>query len=148
VLLFGVASLMAGSTTGVPMLICFLHQPLHQLDFSSFNQFAVMGNIMLNVYQSIFVLFVNMPVIDININIFNCFVNYNVVLLSDVVSLMAGSITSVPISFGYGYQTAMPTSYYTITAYASAGYYTIKAPGNYTTTYDVQSYYTDPLNCV
>ncbi|EFX90362.1 hypothetical protein DAPPUDRAFT_232281 [Daphnia pulex] len=83
-------------------------------------------------------------------------VNYNVVLLSDiVVSLMAGSTTSLPMSFEHEYQTAMPTPCYTTTAYASAGYYTIKAPGNYTTTYYVQSYYTDALryytdslNCV
>ncbi len=81
-----------------------------------------------------------------NINICNCLVNYDVVLLSDFVSLMAGLTTSLPMSFGHGYQTAMPTPYYTTTTYASAGYYTIKAPGNYTTTYDVQSYYTDALN--
>ncbi|EFX89440.1 hypothetical protein DAPPUDRAFT_310518 [Daphnia pulex] len=112
VLLLGVVSLMAGSTTGVP---CFLHQPHHQLDCSSLNQFAVM-------------------------------VNYNVVLLSAVVSLMVGSTTSLLMSFGYGYQTAMPTLYYAITTYASAGYYTIKASGNYTTTYDSPSYCTDDLN--
>jgi hypothetical protein len=40
----------------------------------------------------------------------------------------------------------MPTPYYTTTAYASAGYYTINAPGNYTTTHDPPSYYTDALN--
>jgi hypothetical protein len=40
----------------------------------------------------------------------------------------------------------MPTPYYTTTAYASAGYYTIKAPVNYTTTYDAPTYYTDVLN--
>jgi hypothetical protein len=42
---------------------------------------------MLNVYQFFFVLFGNMTVIDIdiNINIFNCLANYNVVLLSDMV---------------------------------------------------------------
>ncbi|EFX90361.1 hypothetical protein DAPPUDRAFT_309695 [Daphnia pulex] len=47
-------------------------------------------------------------------------VNYNVVLLSDVVSLMAGLTTSLPMSFEHEYQTAMPTPYYTTTAYASA----------------------------
>ncbi|EFX76270.1 hypothetical protein DAPPUDRAFT_249171 [Daphnia pulex] len=72
--------------------------------------------------------------------------NYNVVLLSDiVVSLMAGSTTSLPMSFEHEYQSAMPTPYYTTTAYASAGYYTIKSPGNYTTTYDPTSYCTDAL---
>jgi hypothetical protein len=30
--------------------------------------------------------------------------------------------------------------------YVSAGYHAIKAPGNYTTTYDAPSYYTDALN--
>jgi hypothetical protein len=49
------------------------------------------------------------------------------VLLSDVVSLMAGSTTSVPMSFGYWYQTAVPTLYYTTATYASAGYYTINS---------------------
>jgi hypothetical protein len=99
VLLLGVVSLMAGSTTGVPM---FPSPTLyHQLDCSSFNQFAIMGNVMLNVYQFFFDLFGNILVIDINIDIFNCLANYNGVLLSDVVSLMAGSTTSVPMSFGY-----------------------------------------------
>ena len=65
-------------------------------------------------------------------------------LLSDVVSLMAGSTNSAPMSFGHGYQTIMPTPYYTTTTYASDGYHTIKAPGNYTTTYDAPSYYTEP----
>ncbi|EFX76351.1 hypothetical protein DAPPUDRAFT_249174 [Daphnia pulex] len=65
-------------------------------------------------------------------------VNYNVVLLSDiVVSLMAGSTTSLPMSFEHEYQSAMPTPHYTTTAYASAGYYT--------TTYDPTSYCTDAL---
>ncbi|XP_046631772.1 uncharacterized protein LOC124311359 isoform X1 [Daphnia pulicaria] len=73
-------------------------------------------------------------------------VNYNVLLLSDVVLLMAGSTNSVPMTFGHGYQTAMPTPYYYTTTYASAGYYTIKAPVNYTTPYDAPSYYTDALN--
>jgi hypothetical protein len=40
--------------------------------------------------------------LNININIFNCLVNYNVVLLSDVVSLMAGSTNSVPCLLGKG----------------------------------------------
>jgi hypothetical protein len=76
---------------------CFLHQPHHRLDCSSFNQFAVIGNIMLSVYQS-FVLFVNMPVIEYKYNIFNCLFNYNA-LLSDDVLLMAGSTTSVLMCF-------------------------------------------------
>jgi hypothetical protein len=84
--------------------------------------------------------------LNFNINIFNCLVNYNVLLLSDVVLLMAGSTNSVPMTFGHGYQTAMPTPYYYTTTYASAGYYTIKAPVNYTTPYDAPSYYTDALN--
>ncbi|EFX83295.1 hypothetical protein DAPPUDRAFT_240024 [Daphnia pulex] len=40
----------------------------------------------------------------------------------------------------------MPTPDYTTTKYASAGYYIIKAPVNYTTTYDAPSYYADALN--
>jgi hypothetical protein len=37
-----------------------------------------------------------------NVQIFNCLVNYGVVLLLGVVSLMAGSATGVQMSPGYG----------------------------------------------
>jgi hypothetical protein len=64
-----------------------------------------------------------------------CLVNYGVVLLLGVVSLMAGSATGVPMSPGYGgYQTATPPPYYTATTFAKTSYNTTKAPEYYTTT--------------
>jgi hypothetical protein len=61
------------------------------------------------------------------VHIFYRLVNYGVVLLLVVLSLMAGLTTGVPMSTGYGgYQTATPASYYT-TTYAATGYYTPKA---------------------
>jgi hypothetical protein len=54
-------------------------------------------------------------------------VNYGVVLLLVVVSLMLGSTTSVPMSRGYGGdQTATQPSYCTKKTYAL--HYTAKAP--------------------
>jgi hypothetical protein len=51
-----------------------------------------------------------------------CLVNYGVVLLLGVVSLMAGSTTGVPMSPGYGgYQATAAQEYYT----TSSPYYTI-----------------------
>jgi hypothetical protein len=82
-----------------------------------------------------------------------CLVNYGVVLLLGVVSLMGGSTTGVPISTWYGAnQTATPPPSYTTTTYATTGscttafkYYTTKAPEFYTTTYAAPSHYTDAL---
>jgi hypothetical protein len=49
-------------------------------------------------------------------------VNYGVMLLLVVVSLMVGTTTGVPMSRGYGgYQTATLPCYYTITTYATTG---------------------------
>ena len=71
-----------------------------------------------------------------------CLVNYGVVLLLGVVSLMAGSTTGVPMSPGYGgYQTATPPPYYPKATYAPTSYctkvykyYATKAPELCTTT--------------
>jgi hypothetical protein len=71
----------------------------------------------------------------------NCSVNYGVVLILVVVSLMAGSTTGVPMSPGYGgYQTATPPPYCT-TTYATAGYYT--EDPKYPKYYSAPSYYTE-----
>jgi hypothetical protein len=80
-----------------------------------------------------------------------CLVNYGVVLLLGVVSLMAGSTTGVPMSTWYGAnQTATPPPSYTTYATTSFcievfQYYTTKAPEFYTTTYAASSHYTDAL---
>jgi hypothetical protein len=69
-------------------------------------------------------------------------VNYGVVLLLGVVSLMTGSTTGVPMSLGYGgYQSTT----YDAPAYFSEApkYYTTKASENYTTTYAAPAYYTE-----
>jgi hypothetical protein len=82
--------------------------------------------------------------LHINVQIMYCLVNYGVVLLLGVVSLMAGSATRVSMSPGYGgYQTATPPPYYTTTTFAKTSCNTTKAPEYYTTTYDVPSYYTE-----
>ncbi|XP_046442872.1 uncharacterized protein LOC124193202 [Daphnia pulex] len=78
-------------------------------------------------------------------------VNYGVVLLLGVESLMAGlkSNAGVVMSFWYGgYQTATPPPSYTTYATISSctevfKYYATKAPELYTTTYAVPSHYTD-----
>jgi hypothetical protein len=83
----------------------------------------------------------------------NCLVNYGVVLLLCVVSLMAGSTTGVPMSSWYGgYQTATQPPYYPKATYETTSYctevfkyYTTKAPEFYTTTYAAPSHYTDAL---
>jgi hypothetical protein len=80
-----------------------------------------------------------------------CLVNYGVVLLLGVVSLMAGSTAGVAISPWYGgNQTATPSPSYTTNVTTSSctdvfKYYTIKAPEFYTTTYATPSHYTDAL---
>jgi hypothetical protein len=88
------------------------------------------------------------------IEFINCLVNYGVVLLLGVVSLIAGSTTGVPKSPGYGgYQTATPPPpYYRTTTFETTSYYTevpeyytTKAPEFYTTTYDAPGHYTDAL---
>jgi hypothetical protein len=74
-------------------------------------------------------------------------------MLLGVVSLMAESITGVPMSPGYGgYQTATPPPYYPKATYATTSYcpevykyYTTKAPEFYTTIYAAPSHYTDVL---
>jgi hypothetical protein len=82
-----------------------------------------------------------------------CLVNYGVVLLLGIVSLMAGSTTGVPMSTWYGAnQTATPPPSYT-TTYATTSscttafkYYTTKAPEFYSTTYAALTplYYSAP----
>jgi hypothetical protein len=76
-----------------------------------------------------------------------CLVNYGVVLLLDVVSLMAGSTGGVAMSPWYGEnQTATPPSSYTTYATTSScKYYTTKSTEFYTTTYAAVSHYTDAL---
>jgi hypothetical protein len=70
-------------------------------------------------------------------------VNYVVVLMLVVLSLMAGLITGVPMSPGYGgYQTETPESYHT-TTYVATGYYTPKALEYYTITNYVPNFYTE-----
>jgi hypothetical protein len=60
--------------------------------------------------------------------------NYSVVLLLGVVSLMAGSTTGAPMSLWYGgYQTTTPPPYFTTTTYAKTSYCTTEAPKYYTT---------------
>ncbi|EFX84737.1 hypothetical protein DAPPUDRAFT_238611 [Daphnia pulex] len=79
-------------------------------------------------------------------------VNYGVVLLLGVVSLMAGSTAGAAMSPWYGgNQTATPTLSYTTNSTTSSctdvfQYYTTKAPEFYTTTYAAPSHYTDALN--
>ncbi|EFX87722.1 hypothetical protein DAPPUDRAFT_235345 [Daphnia pulex] len=69
-------------------------------------------------------------------------VNYGVVLLLVVLSLIGGLTTGVPMSPGYGgYQTATPASYHT--TYAATGYYTPKTLGYYTITNYVPNFYTE-----
>jgi hypothetical protein len=81
--------------------------------------------------------------LKIDVHILYRLVNYGVVLLLVVLSLMAGLTTAVPMSPGYGgYQNATPASYYT-TTYAATGYYTPKALEYYTITYDVPNFYTE-----
>ncbi|EFX88370.1 hypothetical protein DAPPUDRAFT_234547 [Daphnia pulex] len=78
-------------------------------------------------------------------------VNYFVVLLLGVVSLMAESTTGVLKSPGDGgYQSTTPPSYYATTTYDTASYYTeapkyytTKEPEYYTTTNAAQAYYTE-----
>jgi hypothetical protein len=82
-------------------------------------------------YQFInYTVFFNLPVIDeINVQIILPPVNYGVVLLLVVVSLMIGSTTCVPMSRGYGGdQTATQPSYCTTRTYAITRYYCAKAP--------------------
>jgi hypothetical protein len=81
-----------------------------------------------------------------------CLVNYGVVLLLGVVSLMAGGSTAgVAMSPWYGgNQTATPPPSYSTCATTSScthvfKYYTTKAPEFYTTTYAAPSHYTDAL---
>jgi hypothetical protein len=80
-----------------------------------------------------------------------CLVNYGVVFLLGVVSLMAGSTAGVLMSPRYGgNQTATPPPSYTTYATTSActevfKYYTIKAQVFYTTTYAAPSHYADAL---
>jgi hypothetical protein len=55
----------------------------------------------------------------------NCLVNYGVVQLLCVVSLMAGPTTGVPMSSWYGgYKTATPSPYYSKATYARTSYCT------------------------
>ncbi|EFX79788.1 hypothetical protein DAPPUDRAFT_244506 [Daphnia pulex] len=84
-------------------------------------------------------------------NRFAIMVNYGVVLLLGVVSLMAGSTAGVAMSPWYGgNQTLTPPPSYTTNATTSSctdvfKYYTTKAPEFYTTTYAAPSHYTDAL---
>jgi hypothetical protein len=76
----------------------------------------------------------------------NCLVNYSIVLLLGVVSLMAGSTNGVPMFPCYGgYQTKTPPPYYATTSYYTEApkYCTTKAREFYTTTCAAPSYYTD-----
>jgi hypothetical protein len=86
-----------------------------------------------------------LSLICIHVKIVYFTVNYCVVLLLGVVSLMAGSTTSVPMSPVCGFQTTTTkeyytstTPYYTTTTYATP-YYT-EAPKYYTT--KASKYYT------
>jgi hypothetical protein len=80
-----------------------------------------------------------------------CLVNYFVVPLLGVVSLMAESTTGVLMSPGYGgYQSTTPPSYYATTTYDTTSYYTeapkyytTKEPECYTTTNAAPAYYTE-----
>ncbi|EFX85041.1 hypothetical protein DAPPUDRAFT_238362 [Daphnia pulex] len=78
-------------------------------------------------------------------------INYGVVLLLGVVSLMAGSTAGVAMAPWYGEnQTATPPPSYSTYATTSSctdvfKYYTTKAPKCYTTTYAAPSHYTDAL---
>ncbi|EFX83914.1 hypothetical protein DAPPUDRAFT_239025 [Daphnia pulex] len=80
-----------------------------------------------------------------------CRVNYGVVLMSGVVSLMAASTTGVLMSPGYGgcqataakvYYTTLPSYYTTTSIYVKPTYYT-EAPNYYT---EATKYYSAPRN--
>jgi hypothetical protein len=86
----------------------------------------------------------------------NCLVNYSVVLLLGVVSLLAGTNTAVPTSPGVldmadtkpqcRHLTTQFTSWLLLqrpVATEAPKFYTIKAPEFYTTTNAAPSYYTD-----
>jgi hypothetical protein len=78
-----------------------------------------------------------------------CLVNYGVVLLLGVVSLMAGLNAGV-VMYSCGYQTATPPpscTTYATTSYCTDvfKYYTTKESEVYTTTYAAPSHYTDAL---
>jgi hypothetical protein len=80
-----------------------------------------------------------------------CLVNYGVVLLLGVVSLMPGLTAGVTMShWNGGNQTGTPSPTYTTyatTSYCTEvfKYYTTKVPEFYTTTYAAPSHYTDAL---
>jgi hypothetical protein len=78
-------------------------------------------------------LFFSQLLLHINVQIIYFLVNYGVVLLLGVESLMVGSTTGVPMSPGYGgYESTTLLSYYSTLTNAAPAYYT-KAPKYYTT---------------
>ncbi|EFX88274.1 LOW QUALITY PROTEIN: hypothetical protein DAPPUDRAFT_234799 [Daphnia pulex] len=98
--------------------------------------------------------FVVPPVLQLWLYVYSIFlnaINYYVVLLLGVVSLMAESTTGLLMSPGYGgYQSTTPPSYYATTTYDTTSYYTeapkyytTKEPDYYTTTNAAPAYYTE-----